>query len=92
MRRLEPGDEIRLRLAPEDDWTEAGVLMVSPNGKSLLVSLDGLIKCGSGIAHGKLPLSADYEAGTISSLLGDRYEVELFEPGDPEITITVRPE
>jgi hypothetical protein len=92
MRRLEAGDEIRLRLASEDDWTEAGVLMVSSNGKSILVSLDGPIKCGSGIAEGKLPLSADLDAGTIESLFGDRYQVQLFDPGDEEITITVRPE
>ena len=70
---------VRVRLAASsDEWCEARVLMISPNGVSVALDLDGLVRANkrSGFVAGVLPLLI--ENGIARGVLtDDEYEIEI---------------
>jgi hypothetical protein len=79
-RQLVAGEEVRVRaLGSGDEWCRGRVVLVSENGASAAISLDGLVRAGHGhavIAH-VLPLLIDVERGIAQGLEGTEYEVEV---------------
>lgn len=77
--RLKRGDYVRVRLeGRDDDWTPAFVALASPaKPSSVVLFLDGPVRASGGIIANILPLSIDYEAETVTSLMGDSYEIEV---------------
>ena len=71
----------RFRIRPKGskvEWTVATVLIMSDNGRSCGVSLDGMLRAPEGgFIGGNLPLVIDKEAGTIKGLFGESYEIEV---------------
>lgn len=78
MRRLRTGDQIRLRNRPADGWTEATVILASPNGRSVGIEIHQPLRSGTGLyAGGAVPLIIDYGQQTVSDLMGEQYQVEV---------------
>ncbi len=75
---LKKGDLVRVRLlGTDDEWCEGIAELVSSNGESIALSLDGMVRDGrGGFIMNFLPLIADFEKGTLTSLLGSEYELE----------------
>jgi hypothetical protein len=76
---LKRGDYVRVRLNTGDEWTQAFVALASDsNPSSVMLLFDGAVRTpGGGLITGGLPLTIDYKAQTVSSLLGDSYELEV---------------
>lgn len=78
--RLKRGDYVRLRLeGSTGEWTEGFVAMASDSDpSSVLLLFDGVVRAGSGLIAGGLPLTVDYAAETVYGVpLGDSYEIEV---------------
>ena len=78
--RLAAGDLVRIRLAgSSDEWTRGVVAVASDsNPSSVGLMVEGMVRSNTGgWIGGGLPLFVDYEAQTVTSLLGDEYEVEV---------------
>lgn len=79
------GDKIRLReKGSGGEWCEGTVALVSANGKSVGVELHGAVMLGHsaasslpGMVTGALPLIVDEEAGMVTGLMGEEYEVQI---------------
>jgi len=72
------GEVVRIRAAgTSDDWCGAVVMLVSPNGKSVGLMLDAMVRAPGGFIGGFLPLIVDAERETVTGLLGGEYEVEV---------------
>jgi hypothetical protein len=84
--KLKVGDYVRIRLNENDDWMDAFVRLASDtNPSSVLLLFDGAVRAGGGgLVFGGLPVTIDYEAQTVTSVLGDIYEIEV--PDDQEIS------
>lgn len=78
-RILRTGDLVRVRHEEGDEWCTALVAIASASGKSVALHLDGAVRAGKGIIVGVLPLNIDYDARTVTSLIGDEYEIDLIE-------------
>lgn len=75
---IKTGDLVRVRPAESaGEWCRAVVELASGNGKSVALRLEGAVRAGGGLVMGILPLTIDYEAETVTSLLGDEYEIEV---------------
>ena len=73
------GEQIRIRASgSSDDWTLATVELVSANGVSVGLRLYGMVRAHGGFIASALPLLIDHEAGTVTGLLGEEYEIEVF--------------
>jgi hypothetical protein len=48
-----------------------------PGPQSVALTLMGVVRAGSGYIAGMLPLTVDYEAGTVTGLVGDEYDIEV---------------
>lgn len=71
------GDVVRVRKAgTSDEWTIAQVGLISANGKSVLLELEGAVEAGDGLMVGGLPVTIDYERETVLGLDGTEYEIE----------------
>ena len=80
--RLQKGQRVRLRLAgASGEWVEGVVILASDgNPSSVGLLVEGMVRSHSGSwIGGGLPLVVDYERETVTSLLGDEYEVEVAE-------------
>jgi hypothetical protein len=73
---LKKGAAVRVRRDERDDWTTGTVAIISANGASLGLMLDGPVRAGDGIIVGVLLLLVDYEARTITGPCGDDYQIE----------------
>ncbi len=74
---LKQGCLVRIRCLEDDEWCEGIVALASSNGKSVAVTLDGMVRTsGGGIIAGVLPLIIDYETEKVTGLDGTEYEVE----------------
>lgn len=74
---LERGEYIRIRAASGGEWCDGFVALASNGSKaSVMVLLNGAVRAGSGVILNALPLTIDYDAQTVVSLLGDEYEIE----------------
>ena len=72
------GEVVRVRAAgSSDDWCLGTVEIVSGNGKSVGLRLDGLVRAHGGVIAGFLPLLVDHEAERVTGLLGEEYEIEV---------------
>jgi hypothetical protein len=78
------GDKIRLRvLGSGAEWCAGTVALVSGNGKSVGIELQGAVMLGHsgtsnlGMITGALPLIVDEKAGTCKGLMGEEYEVQI---------------
>lgn len=73
------GDRVRVRAAAStDEWCEASVLFASDNGKSVALSLMGMVRGGKGLyLGGTLPLYVDYEREIIMDLAGNHFDLEV---------------
>jgi hypothetical protein len=82
--RLKRGDIVRVRLAgTDDDWTTAEVALASESNPSsvMLELIDGVVRTpNGGLFIGGLPLTVDYEAETVESLVGDYYDIDIQAP------------
>ena len=78
-RHLKRGDYVRVRLSESGDWTPAFVAAASDSDpSSVMLLFDGAVRTsGGGLIVGGLPLTIDYGAQTVTSLLGDSYEIEV---------------
>lgn len=78
---LKAGQIARVRLhGSSDEWCPALVVLVSQNGESVGLLLRGMIRAShGGLIGGTLPLTIDFEHATITSLFGDRYELEVWD-------------
>lgn len=92
--QLQKDDVVRVRLiheSPEDEWTMGKVLLVSPNGESVVIQLDGMVRAAGGFIGGFLPISINYETETVTSLLGDPYEIDVvpapFDEDDRDVIV-----
>lgn len=77
--RLKRGDFVRVRLNPDDEWTQAFVALASDSEpSSVMLLFDGAVRDGRGgfIAKG-LPLTISYKEQSVISLFGDTYEIEV---------------
>lgn len=59
-----------------DEWTNAVVEIVSSNGRSVGLSLEGLVRARNGYIGSVLPLLVDADASIIRGLDGTEYDVE----------------
>lgn len=75
------GEAVRVRRRGlSDAWCFGSVAMVSGNGKSVALYLDGMVRTADGgFIGGVLPLIVDCEAETVAGLDGTEYEVEIQE-------------
>jgi hypothetical protein len=73
------GQTVRVRLAgTSDDWCQASVAVASGNGISVGLWLDHVVRTSSGgFIGGSLPLFI--ENGSVKSIFGDEYEIEVSE-------------
>ena len=75
---LKRGDFVRIRRAGHNkDWCTATVFLASPNGKSVLLALNGFVRArlrGTYVG-GVMPLTVDSEL--VTDLSGTEYEVEV---------------
>lgn len=79
-RILKTDDVVRVRReGSEDEWVPGVVMLASENGRSAMVVLNGMVPAAGGYAA-SLPIMVDYEKGTVKSLFGDYYEVDIAEP------------
>ncbi len=82
-RILHKGEPVRVRAAGTDDeWMNALVVLSSENGRSVALALQGMVRAGAGhmaYVGNFLPLSVDYERETVTSPMGDEYELEVME-------------
>jgi hypothetical protein len=79
---LKKGDRLRLRaLGSDDDWCEAIVALASPNGQSLYLLLEGMVRSKDGFFKNGIPLIIDEEQGQVLDLFGGEYEVEVPDTG-----------
>ena len=78
---LKRGDFVRIRRAgrgvPCKDWCTATVVLASPNGKSVLLALNGFVRARlrGTYARDVMPLVVDAEL--VTDLSGTEYEVEV---------------
>lgn len=76
--QLVRGDYIRIRSTQGGEWCDAFVGLASEKQpSSVMLFLSGCVRAQHGIVTGALPLVIDYDAGTVTSLLGDEYEIEV---------------
>lgn len=76
--RLKRGDYVRVRLSESGDWTPAFVAVASDSDpSSVMLLFDGAVRSATGLLVGGLPLTINYGAQTVTSLLGDSYEIEV---------------
>lgn len=75
---LAQDNRVRVRRLRDTDWCYGHVALASANGRSVAISLNGMVRTadGGGIA-GVLPLIVDDEAETVTGLDGTEYEVEV---------------
>ena len=80
--RLKRGDYVRVRHNSGDEWTPAFVALASEsNPSSVMLLFDGAVRTSEGgLMVGGLPLTIDYAAETVTSLLGDSYEIDVAAP------------
>jgi hypothetical protein len=79
MRQPKRGDYVGLRRNAGDDWAEGFVALAS--GTSVLVMTSGIVRAGGGLMSGPIALTVNEDAGTISGLMGDEYELEVQDAG-----------
>ena len=73
---LTKGQTVRVRLAgTSDEWCPGTVAIASENGISVGLWLDAAVRTSSGFIAGSLPLFI--ENGSVRSLFGDEYEIEV---------------
>ena len=84
--RLETGDLIRIRRVltmadwgARDEFCPAHVVF-SRDTSVLLCPHGGFVRAGTGIMMGAFFLTVDYEAETVTGLLGDEYEIDVAGP------------
>ena len=80
MTRLTKGQLVRLRLAgTSDEWARGAVILASGgNPQSVGLMVEGMVRSAGGAwVGGGLPLMVDYDAETVTSLIGDEYELEI---------------
>lgn len=83
---MRKGMPVRVRLeGTEDEWVRGVVLLASENGASVAIGLDGMVRAGGGYAGGVLLIDIDYDAETVTSLMGDRYEIEVADTAEGPI-------
>ena len=79
--QLKTGDTVRIRPAAstENEWSRGMVVMASENGRSIAVVADEhVMRTSTGTwLGGTIPLSIDYEAETVTDLVGNEYEIEV---------------
>lgn len=76
--KLIRGDRVRVRKGgTNDDWTNATVAVVSPNGQAAGLLLHGFVRAGRGLVGGALPLNIDIDTGICVSLMGDTYDIQI---------------
>lgn len=77
--KLTKGQIVRIRAAgTSDEWCPAYVVLVSGNGESVGLWLEGLVRAGGGLETGCLPLVVNYEKETVTSVVGGHeYEIEV---------------
>jgi hypothetical protein len=76
--RLKRGDTVRLRLRDGDEWTQAFVALASNSDpSSVMLVFNGMLRAEDGWVGGALALTIDYGAATVTSLTGDRYQIEV---------------
>lgn len=79
---LKKGDYVRVRRDSGDDWCDAYVLVASENGRSLGLLLASLVRAGTGMIGGALPVlveTAGNDQARFIGLTGDEYQIELLE-------------
>jgi hypothetical protein len=72
---FQKNDRVRVRRDPSDEWCPASIALVSENGKSIGLWLDGMVRAGDGMILQALPLIVE-DDGTIRGLTGDVYTLE----------------
>lgn len=78
---LSKGQVVRVRLAgTSDEWCQASVAVASGNGISVGLWLEAAVRTsGGGFIAGSLPLFI--EKGSVRSIFGDEYEIEVANAG-----------
>ncbi len=73
------GQTVRVRRdGSQDEWCLATVVLVSANGRSAGLMLEGAVRTdGGGVILGALPLIVDEAAETVTGLEGTLYEIEI---------------
>lgn len=76
---LRTGTTVRVRLAGcDDEWCTG--LVILAGGTSVMLMLDGMVHAPGGvIIAGVLALIVDYDAETVTGLLGGEYQIEIGE-------------
>lgn len=73
--KLTKGEPVMVRMAgTSDEWTPAVVELVSDNGVSVALSLDGVVRASGGFVGVVLPLLIEQQ---ITGLDGTEYEIEI---------------
>lgn len=77
--RLKRGDIVRVRHVDDTEWCGASVVAASAtNPQSVGLMLDGAVRDGhGGLIAQALPLFVDYQTQTVTSLVGDEYEIDV---------------
>jgi hypothetical protein len=78
--RLKRGDYVRVRLVGwiDGEWTPAFVALASDTDPaSVMLLFDGAVRASNGLIANSLPLTINYQAETVTSLMGDSYEIEV---------------
>ena len=71
---MKKDDQVRVRaLGSQDDWCDAIVAMISPNGVSVGLLLGGTVRSKDGFIGGALPLLIDQDPEQFS----DRYGAHM---------------
>jgi hypothetical protein len=73
---LTSGGRVRIRQIG-GDWCDATVLLLSPNGKSAPLELNGALRVNGGIMLNVCPVLTDDDAETVTGLMGEEYEIEV---------------
>jgi hypothetical protein len=76
-RKLIKGEAVRVRKRGCEEWTRAVVALVSPNGQSVALRVEGLIPARGGFVGGVLPLLIDFDFDRIEGLDDTEYEIQL---------------
>lgn len=73
---LKSGDHIRIRQVG-GDWCAATVLLISPNGSSVVLELHSALRVNGGLMLNVCPVLIDNEAQTVTGFMGEEYEIEV---------------
>lgn len=75
--KLQSGALVRIRRCGDSAWTDGAIALISDNGLSVAVALDGAVRAGDGFIAVVLPLIFDPdEKSYIGVVIPDRYELE----------------